>query len=285
MKPTQRKKLSRRVVALIVCACFVGCILLTALGLQIAFVLTDRVQIWRPDYEMLSETEMRDLLGKDELTDEDYERLYAQTGLTKIGIDRALAKGAAGVQRILDIQENYFKDFEIINDKFAPYVCTDRLNGSAKAVYLENGDVVVTSSTHISFYRMGHAGLVTDGALNQVAEAMAYGTPTYLGNISDFTSRITFMIFSPKADQSTKDQVAEFTKTLVGTEYAAFTGVFTDKNSISRTQCAHLVWYAYQQYGIDLDYDGGLMVTPYDLANSPNMELVQVFGFDPETLW
>lgn len=284
-KIKDKKTVSKRILALILCACVVGCILIAAGILQIAFLIADGVQLWRPDYAMLTETEMRALLGKEELSDGDYKVLYEQTGLTKIGIDRALAKGAAGVRRVLNIQQNYFKDFAVINDKFAPYVCTDRIDGAAQAIYLENGDVVVTSSTHISCYRMGHAGLVTDGESGGVLEAMAYGTPTFIGNIADFTGRITFMIFSPKTDRQTKEEVVSFAKTLVGTPYNALTGITTDKNDIKQTQCAHIVWYAYRQYGIDLDYDGGLMVTPYDLAKSPEMELVQVFGFHPETLW
>ena len=46
-----------------------------------------------------------------------------------------------------------------------------------------------------------------------------------------------------------------------------------------------LVWYAYQKFGLDLDGNGGALVLPFDLANSSQMELVQVFGFDPDRLW
>lgn len=48
---------------------------------------------------------------------------------------------------------------------------------------------------------------------------------------------------------------------------------------LSDTQCAHLVWYAYKQFGIDLDSDGGLFVTPYDIQNSPYLEVVQSYGY------
>lgn len=285
----KRKKLSKRIIALIVCAVFVGVLLLTFLGLQIAFVLADGIKLWRPDYEMI---DIGDILDKDELSEKDYEILFEQTGLTKTGVDRALARGASGKSRILTIQENYFKDFEVINGHFklngytVPLICTDWINGRAQAIYLENGDVILSSSTHISGYRMGHAGLVTDGDNGKVMQAMAYGDPTYVGNITDFTNRVNFMIFSVKTDSETKERVVQNAlENYIGTEYSAFTGVFTDKNSIKKTQCAHLVWYAYNQFGIDLDSDGGLMVTPNDIANSPYLELVQVFGFNPYELW
>ncbi len=285
------RKLSKRVIALIVCACFVLALLLLAAGLQIFFVLADRVELWRPDYDMLSEDEMKAILSKDGLTDEDYEVLYAQTGLTKIGIDRALdMDGSNGIRRILEIQSCYFADYDVINDRFimngmkVPYICTDRLDGAAEAIYLAKGDIIVTSSTHISGYRMGHSGIAVGG--NDVMQAMAYGTPSYVGTIGDFTSRINFMIFTVRCDEETKSSVADYAlANLIGIPYNALTGVFTNKNKIKYTQCAHLVWYAYKQFGIDLDSDGGLVVTPRDLARSPKLELVQVFGFDPNALW
>lgn len=47
---------------------------------------------------------------------------------------------------------------------------------------------------------------------------------------------------------------------------------------LAGTQCAHLVWYAYQHFGYDLDSDGGLLVTPRDLYESPLLEVVQIYG-------
>ncbi len=45
------------------------------------------------------------------------------------------------------------------------------------------------------------------------------------------------------------------------------------------THCAHLVWYAYLQAGIDLDSDGGFVVTPDDILHSPYLEVVQEYGY------
>ena len=55
--------------------------------------------------------------------------------------------------------------------------------------------------------------------------------------------------------------------------------------TVSGTQCAHLIWLAYAQFGYDLDSDGGWIVTPKDLANSPLLEVVQVYGMDPDRPW
>ena len=49
-----------------------------------------------------------------------------------------------------------------------PYACTDYIETHIPNIYLEDGDVVITSSTHISWVRIGHAGLVTDGSLESL---------------------------------------------------------------------------------------------------------------------
>lgn len=49
--------------------------------------------------------------------------------------------------------------------------------------------------------------------------------------------------------------------------------------TIKSTQCAHLVWHAYKQFGIDLDSDGGLLVTPFDIQNSEYLEVIQSYGY------
>lgn len=279
------KKLTKKAIFAIVAGAIIGTILLTALGFYIAFWVADTIQPWSPDYEM---ADISPVLEKEALTDEDYELLYKQTGLTKIGIDRALANGSVGKEKILDIQSDYFAKYEVLNDKFAPLVCTDRLddNRVITSAYLEDGDIVVTSSTHISGFRIGHSGLVTSAKFNRVLQAMAYGTPTFEGKIGDFTTRVDFMILSPKTDAETKSKVVDYAlENFKGVAYSGFIGVFTKKDTMEKTQCAHMIWQAYKQFGLDLDCNGGLLITPRDIANSPDVELVQVFGFDPERLW
>lgn len=107
------------------------------------------------------------------------------------------------------------------------------------------------------------------------------------------------------ADGSVAAKVAAYaTEHLVGVPYQLLAGVFKGESyegeavgdvvggaevtsevevvaaeALSGTQCAHLVWYAYKQYGIDLDSDGGFLVTPYDIQNSPYLEVVQSYGY------
>jgi uncharacterized protein YycO len=277
------KKLSKRAILVVVCACIVASILIAALGLQIAFMISDTIECWHPDYEQV---DISQILEKSELSDEDYATLYAQTGLTQIGIDRCLSHGSNGKKRILAIQKDFFTAHTVRNDFYAPYVCTDFIDGEMTACYLENGDILVSASTHVSSWRIGHAGLVTDSSFNEVLQASAYGETSAVGSLADFTDRVNFMIFSPKADTETKNNVAQYAKeNLLGKTYDVTVGVLTDKDNVEKTQCSHIIWYAYKQFGIDIDCDGGKVVTPRNIANSTELELVQVFGFDIQKLW
>ncbi|MDE5943331.1 MAG: hypothetical protein K2H30_03890 [Clostridia bacterium] len=285
----KRKKLSKKIIFAIVCAAVIGSILIAACGLQIAFVVADKIECWRPSY---AQVELDEILAKDlaDITEEEYQTLYEQTGLTEIGIRRAYGRGTAGKTLIKTIQRNYFEEHAVKNDLFAPFVCTDYIEKAVTGIYLEDGDIIVTSSTHISGVRIGHSGLVVNGTMKNVLQANAYGAESRIESADDFFKRVNFMVLKVKdssADAETKKAVVDYAmENLVGLPYEGLAGLLTNKNKINKTQCAHLVWYAYKQAaGIDIDGDGGLLVTPKDIASSKHIEVVQVFGFDPVKLW
>lgn len=285
MSKQKFKRFSKRITAIIVCAAIIGSIFLVLLGLQIAFMAADTIKYWRPPYDKV---DLAPILAKKQLTEEDYQTLYAQTGLTETGVNRALARGSAGKNLILEIQKDYFTDWQTANEAIAPLACTDFLanKGKARTTFLENGDIVVTSSTHISSVRIGHSGLIVDAAKNRVLQANVIGSDSSYGGMGDFTTRINFMILSPKVSSEDKQRAADYAaNNLVGIPYHPFAGLMTDKNGTDYTQCSHLIWRAYKEIGLDLDSNGGGMVYPRDIANSPDIEVVQVFGFDPVKLW
>lgn len=255
------------------------------LFLWIALMISDaNITPYVPTAE---KTDIETVLRKESLSDEDYSLLYRQTGLTKIGIDRALERGEPGIQRVLDIQRQYFTEHKVEHDNFAPLMCTDFLADGkhVRNIYLEEGDILITSSTHFSAFRMGHAGIVTNAARSEVLQAAAYGQMSRIGLANEFTDRVSFMILRPKTDAATRSAVAKYAaEHLSGIPYNAFAGIFTNKNTISSTQCAHLVWYAYHA-AAGMELTDKTIILPYDLANSDMVEVVQVFGFDPDTLW
>ncbi len=289
-EPPKEKK--GHMLALCIVLTVIICLGGTLYGAWIAFLKADNYVPWHPDYDMV---DLDYILEKDfeDITDDEFDVLYAQTGLTRAGVERCYEHGSSEVSKISTIQTNYFKEYEVDHGVFAPYVCTDRLVFTGSRGYLDHipieaGDIILTSSTHITGWNMGHCGLATGS--NTAMQAMAYGEPTGNWGINTyFMNRTTFMVlrYVPEdEDDTTAQDAAALALTFEGeAKYSAFTGMFHKKNSIEYTQCAHLVWYSYYQFGVDLDSDGGWLVTPCDIANSPHLEVMQVFGFDPDVLW
>lgn len=277
----KRGRAKRLLIALLTLLFFVG----GALGvLQLGAVYAERSWIhWRPDY---AKVDLLPILDKTELTEENYQTIYRQTGLTRLGVDGLLEK--SGKDRILAMQEYYFKDHELIINNFNPFTYSEKIDDRAPMAILEDGDVLVTASTRVSWWRYGHAAIVVDGANGIIAESIAPGSVSDTDSADTFANLANFMILRPKADAETKAAVTGYIReNLLGLPYQMTTGIFTKKypDVLKTSQCAHLVWYAYKRFGIDLDSNGGAVVKPQDIANSEYVEVVQTFGFDPDTLW
>lgn len=284
MKNKKAKKMSRKRKLAIVLACIVFFVSSVLVSLQLGVVYSDRSWTnWYPDYE---KTDISALLDKAELTEEDYALLYAQTGLTRVGIDGLLAENDK--RRILKIQDFYFEEHTVTSVRFNPFTYLEEIESKGTFARLEDGDIIVSSTTYVSWWRLGHAALVVDGAGEGLAEALGPGIDSRLVEASTFADLANFMILRPKLDKELRSSVAAYAKeNLIGVPYDGTVGIFSKKykDSFTRTQCAHLVWYAYKHFGIDLDSNGGLVVTPPEIANSPYVEVVQIFGFDPQKLW
>ena len=237
----------------------------------------------RPDYE---KADLTATLSKSFLDESDYEFLYRQTGLTKLGVDGLVSEGKT--ERIYEIQSDFFGDNEFEKETFGPFLCWEKRKSDKEVARaeLENGDIIVSSSTHFSCFRFGHAAIVIDAEKGIVAESA--DSPSFV-DPCDFFNRPSFMILRLKADKETRQKIADYAKeTLVGVDYSIFCGIFTKKyeeGKPTKSQCAHLVWYAFKHFGIDIDSSGGAIVLPKDIANSAELELVQNFGFDLDKLW
>lgn len=252
--------------------------------LQIGVVCTrDSFHPFVPNYEKIN---IKPLLEKEIRSEEDYQTLYQQTGLTKLGIDGLLKE--KNYSRILQIQNFFFSRHEVISKHFAIFTYLEKINGYAPMALLEDGDIIVSSTTHVSWFRYGHSALVVDGKNERLLESFAPGDDSAITSASAFACLANFLVLRPKVNAETKSQVASYAKkNLVGIPYRMTTGIFSKKfpETLKGSQCAHIVWYSYKKFGIDLDSTGGAIVKPQDMANSPNVELVQAFGFNLETLW
>lgn len=236
-----------------------------------------------PDYEKV---DLMPILRQETLTEEDYETLYRQTGLTKLGIDGLRDKG--DLARIVNIQNYFFKEQTIDTIHFNPFTYSEEIDDLIPMAQLEPGDILITSTVRVSWLRYGHSALVVDGTSNTVVESMSPGTNSKFNSASDFGRLGDFMVLRPNVDTETKAEIVEFAKTeLLDLPYRFTLGIFYKKfpETLRVSQCAHLVWYAYRKFGCDLDSDGGGIVKPQDMLLSEHVEVVQAYGFDLDDLW
>ena len=61
--------------------------------------------------------------------------------------------------------------------------------------------------------------------------------------------------------------------------------IFATKNDLTTTHCSDIVWKVFNEVGIDLDSNGGPIVTPQDIATSPLLYEVESYGFSPKRTW
>lgn len=302
------KQLSKRIKALIAAAAFVAVLGFTLLGFYIGFwVLHGRLRTWVPDYDILSTEALKAIYDKENLSDDDYQILFKQTGLTKIGIDRAKTQ-KYGWNKVLSIQHSYFTERGIARYDYAPLVCTEYMDGNpATMIYLERGDIIISSATHFAGFKIGHSAIVTDGITGQIYQSNQVGVANGFDKANDmFANRINFMVVRIKPeyfsengvdDESYRqnlDRVAEYISTqFEDVPYSVFTSVFTKKDSIKTTSCSHLLWYGFMhfddenggRFNLDLDSNGKVLVMPKNISESPYVELVQTFGFDPDKMY
>lgn len=285
MKKTNENKAKKwRKWAAIVCAVLVFAAAVFGV-LQLGCVYTEKTwEHWRPSYEKV---DIQTLLEKEILSANEYELLYRQTGLTKIAVDD-MRNSAEGRTRILKIQEGFFTDYTVKNKLFNIFTYIEKIDGVMRFAYLQDGDIIVSSTTRVSWWRYGHAAIVINAQTGTIAEAIAPGTKSKTNSISTFNDLANFIILRPKVDEQTKKEIVDYVSgEMIGVPYRLTTGIFTKKfqEKLTASQCAHFVWYAYKKFGIDLDSTGGRVVKPQDMARSENVEVVQAFGFDLDKLW
>lgn len=109
---------------IIIFACVLAFALLFCSVLQIGYVISKRnAYVWKPDYEKV---EISALLDKQTLSDEDYDLIYSQTGLTRIGVDRALKRAMSASREFLKFRTAIFR--------ITKYVMTNSLRGCVPSV-------------------------------------------------------------------------------------------------------------------------------------------------------
>ncbi len=224
----------------------------------------------------------------EKLTDEDYELILSQTGLGKSAVEYLIKND--NVQMIEEYRQYYLQDKNYSCVREGVFACHEFItseDGEALEnpgiANLENGDIIITLSIHSLGWRHGHAAIVTDAENGITAEAVMIGEKSDFGRIDEWEEFPLVAVLRLKGiDENTQNEIARFSsEKLIGVNYALSAGLFGGgdfEDAPFTTHCAHFVWYAYKHMGIDLDSNGGVVVTPKDILHCDQLEIVQIYG-------
>ena len=160
----------------------------------------------------------------------------------------------------------------------------DRLKDGTKIEFadLQPGDILITLSTHSMGWRHGHAALVIDE--KTVLESGKVGEKSRLVNINCWKTYSDCTVLRIKdVTKETQKEVTKYAmKYLYDVRYSLLAGLGREKvvdpnEEGFGLQCSYLVWFAWQHFGVDLDSDGGRLVTACDILDSEEVEVVQKF--------
>lgn len=271
------------------------------IGLAVWCLHAENTAHYTPEY---GKTDVSFCLEREELTEEDYRLLLQQTGLGRASVDALLEPlketdlPEAERERILKqlrfLQERLFALRTIDCAPNTPVtrqeLFTDRMEppmGCGCFVALEDGDILVTFNCHFLGWRSGHAGMVVDAEKGLVLEATELGSDSRVCSLEHWADYPSVAVLRLRdAPLAKRKEIADYAAAnLVGLPYRLSAGVVPggQKEESAGTQCAYLIWSAYEKFGFDLDGDGGLLVTPRDLYESTKLEIIQVYGLKLET--
>ena len=247
---------------------------------------------YTPDYEMI---DLKPYTEKQLLTSEDYQVLFEQTGLAPSAVDNIMKKNDS-YELLKQYQINFFRKTYVAtsNNPFmtrSEYICSksgSKTKGFITAP-LEEGYLLYTPSSSTLGWRNGHIGIVIDDKNNLVFEALAPGMLSDVGTAEHWTTYPAFIMLKIKNnitknnERLIPDIISTINNKLMGIPYNLFAGVLSSKNpSVCKSsQCAHIIWYAFSLYGLDIDSNRGMIVTPEDIADCDLFEIVQIYGVNP----
>ena len=237
-----------------------------------------------PDYEMVDLDEAINYINiYNGMVDTESEKLlFLQTGL-----------GREGIQSVLE-ESNNLEEFRNRLTEYQKQLFSGVENKSM--VTLKKGDVLVSMSQRLCYYPHGHAAIVIDEEENLILEAKSYVAGSCVCKQEKWEKLSSFVVLRLK-----EEVVEEFFKeknrnpaecaaiyaaeNLDGLEYSLLKDLRPLPDTPPEyTQCAHLVWYAYYVNGLDIDENRGIIIKPKDFLESDVLEVVQVFGINPQKL-
>lgn len=235
--------------------------------------------------------DLKPLLEQDSFSEADYHLLFEQTGLAKPIIDE-LTAFPDFKDKILDFQKHYLSDIKICQTYMPPATFCQLIdstnNQEAKAFTIapyHKGYIFFTDATHSYGWRHGHVGLVVDEVHGLTLEALCPGSLCSLQSIDKWEYYPTFeMLRLKKTSLKELELISNYAlEELYGLPYSVLSS--KKQTPPKSSQCALLIWQAFNHFGYDLDATGGHFVSPKDIARSPLLEVLQIYGLKPNKDW
>lgn len=264
-------------------------------SLSISYLVAELSTHYSPDY---MREDIAYIAKKPRLSNDDYKTLFYQTGLGKTAVDEIIDTYDDPYEELKIYQENFFADIQydcspnsiISNEEHIINQNGVFISGTDLAP-IHNGYALVTTCSHCYGWRNGHAAIVVDDVQGISLESVVLGSDSVFRNVSHFESFPNFIMLKLKdSSQQELDEIAVMAaEHLIDAPYDLTVGIFKDKNQkqgqVTGTHCSHLVWQAFYFAGYDVDSNGGMIVTPNDIAHSDLFEVVQIYGLDPDDWW
>ena len=235
-----------------------------------------------PDYE---KKDISKLIRNEKLTQNDYMLIYEQTGVSPKVAEELIKDGDYKV--LEELNELYFREPVIEKNYLAPVTVEER-NESQRTplASLKKGDVLVSFNTHTLDWRHGHCGLVLDDDGSALLEHTSVGNTSCVTFAKNWGKYPGFIVLRYQ-DSTVAEKAADYAKeSLVDIDYNLFAGIVkkdkSDEEIPGSSHCSHIVWQAYKAVGVDIDANGGLVVTPRDISMSKELSVVQIYGINPE---
>lgn len=225
------------------------------------------------------------LAEKDTLKEDEYRILFSQTGLSRRAIETIPAERR---KEILQYAQETFFNMPLITCSKSGIVSWEEQNEGEylpEFIGLEEGDILLSFCCHTFGWRNGHAAIVVDAERGTTLEAVMMGEDTCLQNVSKWRYYPSFLVLRLKGQPlEVRKKIARYAcRTMEGVPYGFSADLFEHfgfGEKIRNTDCSHLIWKVYKEFGFDLDSDGGFFVTPQDIAESSLLEVIQVYGID-----
>lgn len=270
-------------------------------GLRLWREHTEPLAHWSPEY---SREELQTIAEKKVLSEEEYRFLFYQTGLSRRAVERIPLSERMQVLR--EAQEAFFLNPAVSCERSTLISWEERnQDRNLPGLWgLQDGDILITFCSHAFGWRNGHAALVVDAQNGRTLEAVVMGQDSCLQETEKWRSYPSFLVLRLRGcsrEQGSKIAtlamrtgrgipygfLQDFLEHLDGSAVAGKLpdGKSADDMGLRDTDCSHLIWRIYQNFGVDLDSNGGFFVTPADIAKSPCLEIVQMYGVDVDKVY